>query len=1103
MTSSITVWTSGSTEHARSRVAQIIGATRVDGASYDSLSIVGCNAAQTAEKFNDAFNRLVSMTTTDATLHVLAVVPIYEGNSAAQIQTLHDACASLPHKITLHILGLASGISPIFEAHVPSESADVSSVEIIKSLCAKSTVSMSYSIIDNYAENGAPIGFTIESLSRYIAVFQTVLMLNYYQILSPALVASHSTDNIAIGVSSLSFNRIKAARQLLGLGFLEALDNVGINNTKVDAQKAAHQAELFLAGIDQRYPKLFDRSIRPLYKNSGLDHGSVAANAAPIIDADLQNLKGEILSLLKSDKLSLPEKEAVLAMILGRDNENLTGIQYKHEGKLLNDVCEQPINLYVEAFNAHCKDSHLLPVRGDFEALKKYVWNDTTERLEESPENFEAMNPLSDIKRLKQEIINSTSYIREKQEELAALQATSKQREDAEEIKRKWRKPDGAFKDIEYKEQPLDDQYSPAPGLKIKDTVDLRKFFTPVRNQSDLGSCTSFAAAAMYEAMMAQAGVEVPESMSPAYLFYYSNVLNGRPSGGSNFAEQFEVMGTHGICREELYAYDAAHPSAKPSEKAEEDALTHRVVSARQIPLVSTHDKFDTIRQNHALLTSALSEGYPIGISLKVFDNLGKDGAFILHPEDVADAKEDGWHAMVIVGYSEKNNFYIVRNSWGPEFGENGYCYIPTAYIDDPDYLSFACIITEISDKVGDARAEIPTVIANFAATESEIRMAAIRNAIALVRIDLNHQRELYTDYYEYYQRLVHHLSIPKVQNDIREAAELAQIVNYVNVDEEKRKLEDSFVAKLKSYKKSLRKSIISLALSTVIFGISWYVKPETFIFICFLVSLIAFCLTAGGYKWWKRIKRRNLQEELDQVAVQARIQAQKMLEMQIRFHVAGMWIRSFQKLTTDIGNVYDRLVSYNGTLRAWQQVYTREVAAIDAPEGQMFRTLDATPFLKSFFERNKAAIIERVDLMQLFEDYRIDPKLLDAHHAKIQDTVTSVINSLMGNFNIAGFLLGDQCPFLAAVNLADEISALINVGQPSFRNRIMNATPPVRMLFVNVPRECHNRWMTEVNPLFPMQPTQLPLSDPNTLILLTIHPQITQTEIIGNSDTP
>lgn len=56
---------------------------------------------------------------------------------------------------------------------------------------------------------------------------------------------------------------------------------------------------------------------------------------------------------------------------------------------------------------------------------------------------------------------------------------------------------------------------------------------------------------------------------------------------------------------------------------------------------------------------------------------------------------------MVIVGFSEENNFYIVRNSWGPEFGEDGYCYIPTAYIDDPDYMDFACIITEISDNAG------------------------------------------------------------------------------------------------------------------------------------------------------------------------------------------------------------------------------------------------------------------------------------------------------------------------------------------------------------------------------------------------------------------
>lgn len=1090
MTSSVTVWTSPSTAHAQARVAQIISVTRAAAAVYDKISIAGCNVTESKEKLHSAFNRLVTLTMPDPTLHIVAVIPIYEGNSAEQIQGLYDACALLEHRITLHILGLSAGIQSIFEAKIDGSSASQdTSINLLKKLGREASFSMSYSIIDNYAENGAPIGFTLESISRYIALIQITLMKNYYQILSPALLAARPGENLPIGVASLSFNRDAVARQMLGLGFIEALDSVGINNNEVDAQRAAHEADTLLAGITDRYPNLYESKIRPLYREQGLDEGNVVAEFSTILDQDVKDLNNNILSLLRCETLSLPEKEAVLALILGRDNENIKGMQYEHDGSLLDDACEQPINLYVDAFNRCCKQSGYLPLRGDFEDIKKIKWNDDTKEYEESPENLEAFNPLADIKRLKQRIINATSFIREKQDQLEDVQRSVQQQKDVEDIKSKWHRPKGVLKDIEYKEQPLDTQYTPTPGLKIKGTVDLRKFFTPVKNQLDLGSCTSFAAVAMYEAMMNQAGVEGSNDMSPAYLYFYSNILKGRPAGGSNFYEQLEVLGTRGVCHESLYTYDAEFPETEPSDQAEADAKNHRVISAKQIPLTNEPDKLESLSRNHYLLTSALSEGYPIGISLKVYDNFGKDGAFILHPDDAPNAKEDGWHAMVIVGYSEENNFYIVRNSWGQEFGEDGYCYIPNAYIDDPDYMTFACIITEISDIIKGAKADVPTVIANFAATESEIRIAAIRNAIAKVRVDLKNSQNLYVEYYKYYQRLVMQLTMPDVQNNIRSAAENVQTISYIDIDERKRLLEDTFVPKLKDYKKYLLYIIIFLVVVTLGLGVSYCFSQSVLLLVICLISGALCALAIGGYKWWVRIKRNKQQKELDQVAIEAKRQAEQLLELQIRFHVAGMWINRFHKLSDEIGNVYSRLVSYNSTLRAWRESYSRQIGAAEIPEGQMFRMLDASSCLQSFFNLNKEHIVQGIDLISLFNSYQAKPELLEEYHKSLQDAVTSVINGLMADFNIVEFLLGENFPYLQSVNLQDEISALINVGQPSFRNPARNATPQIHYLMTDIPNNRETKWTSEITHLIPGT-IQLPNDDQTILILLTIHPR-------------
>lgn len=1092
ISASLTVWTSSSTAHAESLVSQLVHEASDKTLICDSISIEGYNIAEITQKLNDAFDKLVTMTMADSTLHIIAVTPLYEKSSKRQIASLIDACTEVRHNITLHILGLCSGLSKVFttDSIVEDTEHERDALEELKIRSHNATFNVSYTLIDDYASNGAPIGFSLRSISQYIALIQSVLMQDYYAVLSPVLLSAHKGENISIGVSTLSFERKSTVNQLLDLGFLAALSNAGINNKDVDLQKAVDKAESILTGIAERYPALYDRCIRPLYIDNGMTEGKAVASASKILDNDIENLQSDILSLLKDPSLTFPEKEAVLAMVLGRDNENLRGMQYQHDGLLLDDACEVPINIYVDAFNRCCKDSKLLPVRSDFDSLKKQTWNDSTQEFEDSPENAEALNPLSEIKRLKQVILNTTSFIREKCDEIVELQKVVSLRENVDEIRHKWRKPKGDFSIVEYKEQPLDDKYIPSSGLKIKDTVDLRKFFSPVKNQMNLGSCTSFAVVSMYEALMNRNSVEGENQMSPAYLYFYSNILAGRPGGGSNFHEQIDVLVKHGVCHDLLYPYEPTAKYEKPSDEAEKDAELHRVISAKQLPLIDETDKTRTLKHNHRIITSALSEGYPVGISLKIYDNFGKSGAFILHPDDSGIVKVDCRHAMVVVGYSEENDFYIVRNSWGEEFGDDGYCYVPTAYIDDPEYMNFACIITEISDSSTEISNDIPSTIANFAATETEIRIAALRNAIARVRVELRYNQELYSAYYKYYQRLVLQLTMPRIQNDIRSAAEVAQAEYLANVEKHKLELENTFVGKLKEYKKNLTNTILTLFAIVVVTGTLWYFTKNTTIGIATMIVGGAAFLSLAGYKWWIRLKRRELQEELDEIAVNAKRQAEKFMEMQIKFHVAGMWISRFHKLSTGIDTVYDRLISFNDSLRIWQNEYSEHIGKIVKPEGQMFRILDSSSLLDAFFKTNKDRIIKGIDLLKVFDEYTADINNLDTSHNNLRDSVRTAINNIIGEFNIANYLLGERYPYLDPVDMSAEMANLLAVGQPSYRNRSMNITTPVHIVAANVEPKQTSRWDATVTQCFPMRPSLLAMTNPNTLILLTIHPQ-------------
>jgi C1A family cysteine protease len=43
---------------------------------------------------------------------------------------------------------------------------------------------------------------------------------------------------------------------------------------------------------------------------------------------------------------------------------------------------------------------------------------------------------------------------------------------------------------------------------------------------------------------------------------------------------------------------------------------------------------------------------------------------------------------MLIVGYT--GNFYILKNSWGTDWGDQGYCYVPKNVLaaSDPEFIA-------------------------------------------------------------------------------------------------------------------------------------------------------------------------------------------------------------------------------------------------------------------------------------------------------------------------------------------------------------------------------------------------------------------------------
>ncbi|MCB1144045.1 MAG: peptidase C1 [Leptospiraceae bacterium] len=228
---------------------------------------------------------------------------------------------------------------------------------------------------------------------------------------------------------------------------------------------------------------------------------------------------------------------------------------------------------------------------------------------------------------------------------------------------------------------------TPKPGTKLFSSaksisnlppgVDLRKYMTPVEDQQALGSCTANAVAGAYEYLVKRhQGIE-DYDVSRLFIYYNARDIDGTvdEDAGSVISSAIQSLNELGACSEETWPYDIEQFSEEPPEEAYEEAANFLVEDFQAVPVDLNAWK------------QALAEGYPIIFGLKLFNSFDKQKKPGLvpapSPSETSRAAHGG-HAMLAVGYSDTDKVFIVRNSWGPDWGDSGYCFIPYDYLMNP-----------------------------------------------------------------------------------------------------------------------------------------------------------------------------------------------------------------------------------------------------------------------------------------------------------------------------------------------------------------------------------------------------------------------------------
>lgn len=242
------------------------------------------------------------------------------------------------------------------------------------------------------------------------------------------------------------------------------------------------------------------------------------------------------------------------------------------------------------------------------------------------------------------------------------------------------------------KKPPKSKDYSAArySETELPKRVDLRPYLTEVEDQSQTNSCVANAIAGAYE-YLGMRILGTAGDVSRLFIYYNARLIDGiEGDQGSSIATSIQVLQEMGTCPEDIWPYEITQVNSKPHDEAYTEATRFLIEEAEEIPL-------DLHAMRHCL-----AEGHPFVFSLtlfKSFDRASRRGRVPTpNPETEAGRTEHGRHAMLCVGYSDSRQVFIVRNSWGVDWGDYGYCYIPYAYMTNPEHCRSCWTIRAVTD---------------------------------------------------------------------------------------------------------------------------------------------------------------------------------------------------------------------------------------------------------------------------------------------------------------------------------------------------------------------------------------------------------------------
>lgn len=230
---------------------------------------------------------------------------------------------------------------------------------------------------------------------------------------------------------------------------------------------------------------------------------------------------------------------------------------------------------------------------------------------------------------------------------------------------------------------------APLMGI-LPNKIDLISKMPTPGDQGAQGSCVGWAVGyalkSYQEYNRFSSGEQRP--YSPSYI--YNQIKIGDCNSGSYIVDALNILQRQGNTLLEEFPYDQNSCTTIPSENLKRAAAAGKISKWRRL----NPENIDEIK-------AQLSSHQPIIIGMKVYNNFYSymGGVYRSVSGNVL-----GGHAMIVIGYDDEKNSFLIQNSWGTDWGESGRIWMT--------YDLFSSIVRE-AYVTEDIQNDYPAVIVN------------------------------------------------------------------------------------------------------------------------------------------------------------------------------------------------------------------------------------------------------------------------------------------------------------------------------------------------------------------------------------------------------